>query len=44
MQESGGDYGGSDGGFGSSEPRRVAKTGGGGKGNFDKAIDDEIPF
>ena len=26
------------------EPRRVAKTGGGSKGSFDKAIDDEIPF
>lgn len=44
MQESGGDYGASDGGFGSREPRRVAKTGGGAKGNFDKALDDEIPF
>ncbi len=43
MQESGSDYG-SDGGFGSSEPRRVTKTGGGSKGNFDKALDDEIPF
>jgi single-strand DNA-binding protein len=48
MQEGGqADYG-SDGGFGSgaggSEPRRVAKTGGGSKGSFDKAIDDEIPF
>ncbi|WP_045836689.1 single-stranded DNA-binding protein [Hyphomicrobium sp. 99] len=47
MQESGADYGSSDGGFGSSssssEPRRVAKTGGP-KGGFDKAIDDEIPF
>jgi single-strand DNA-binding protein len=44
MQEGGSDYG-SDGGFGSSEPRRVTKTGGGGsKGNFDKALDDEIPF
>ncbi|HXE02230.1 MAG TPA: single-stranded DNA-binding protein [Hyphomicrobium sp.] len=48
MQEGGqADYG-SDGGFGSGagagEPRRVAKTGGGSKGGFDKAIDDEIPF
>ena len=48
MQEGGqADYG-SDGGFGagsgSSEPKRVAKTGGGSKGGFDKAIDDEIPF
>jgi single-strand DNA-binding protein len=46
MQESGPDYG-NDGGFGSSgaEPRRVTKTGGGGsKGGFDKALDDEIPF
>jgi single-strand DNA-binding protein len=48
MQESGGDYGSSDGGFGSGSssgesPRRVAKTGGS-KGGFDKAIDDEIPF
>ncbi|HET6389840.1 single-stranded DNA-binding protein [Hyphomicrobium sp.] len=48
MQESGADYGASDGGFGSSsgyggEQRRVAKTGGP-KGGFDKAIDDEIPF
>jgi len=48
MQEGGqADYG-SDGGFGSEagagEPRRVAKTGGGSKGGFDKAIDDEIPF
>ena len=40
-----GDYG-TDGGFGagSSERRRGAKTGGGTKGGFDKAIDDEIPF
>jgi len=48
MQESGSDYG-SDGGFGSgssssSEPRRVAKSGGASKGSFDKALDDEIPF
>jgi len=48
MQEGGqADYG-SDGGFGSGagagEPRRVAKTGGGSEGGFDKAIDDEIPF
>ena len=48
MQEGGqADYG-SDGGFGSGagagEPRRVAKTGGGSKGGFDKAIDDEIPL
>ena len=45
MQESGPDYG-NDGGFGSSEPRRVSsKSGGGGsKGGFDKALDDEIPF
>jgi single-strand DNA-binding protein len=52
MQESGqADYG-MDGGFGSGsgpspsqgEPRRVAKTGSGAKGGFDKAIDDEIPF
>jgi single-strand DNA-binding protein len=37
MQESGPDYG-------SSEPRRVTKTGGGAKGGFDQALDDEIPF
>jgi single-strand DNA-binding protein len=47
MQESGADFG-SDGGFGqgmgSGEPKRVAKTGGGAKGGFDKALDDEIPF
>ncbi len=48
MQEGGqADYG-SDGGFGpgagSAEPKRVAKAGGGSKGGFDKAIDDEIPF
>ena len=47
MQEGGqADYG-TDGGFGAgpSEPRRVAKTGGGTKGGgFDTAIDDEIPF
>jgi single-strand DNA-binding protein len=49
MQESGPDYG-TDGGFGQgsggSEPRRVSsKSGGGGaKGGFDKALDDEIPF
>lgn len=47
MQESGPDYG-TDGGFGQGasggEPRRVTKTGGGSKGGFDKALDDEIPF
>ena len=51
MQESGADYG-SDGGFGqgggysSGEPQRrgVTRSGGGSKGGFDKAIDDEIPF
>ena len=44
MQESGPDYA-SDGGFGSSDApaKRVGKAGGG-KGGFDKAIDDEIPF
>jgi single-strand DNA-binding protein len=43
MQESGADFG-SDGGFSSSEPKRVAKTGSASKGGFDKALDDEIPF
>jgi single-strand DNA-binding protein len=45
MQESGADYG-AEGSYGTSEPqRRVAKAGAGAaKGNFDKAIDDEIPF
>jgi single-strand DNA-binding protein len=43
MQESGqADYG--DSGFGgSAEPKRAAKSGGGGK-SFDKTLDDEIPF
>jgi single-strand DNA-binding protein len=41
-------YGGSDGGFGSSDAaparRSGGKSGGPAKGGFDKAIDDEIPF
>jgi single-strand DNA-binding protein len=47
MQESGADFD-TDGGFGSGsamgETRRAGKSGGGAKGGFDKAIDDEIPF
>jgi single-strand DNA-binding protein len=50
MQESGqADYGADAGGFGSgggygSEPKRAAGKPAGGKGGFDKQLDDEIPF
>ena len=45
MQEGQADYGGDAGGPGGgySEPKRPAKSGGG-KGGFDKQLDDEIPF
>ncbi len=40
----GGGRGGSGGGYGDAPKRGGAKPAGGGKGNFDKQIDDEIPF
>ena len=45
MQENGqADYGGDGGGgFGGEAPRRAAAKSGG-KGGFDKQLDDEIPF
>ena len=42
--EYGGDAGGFGGGGGYGEPKRAAKSGGSGKGGFDKPLDDEIPF